>query len=378
MVIRKTNSLIKIFNESLIDLPSPSSISYLWNYGSLLGVCLILQILSGIFLAMHYCSSSNLAFESISHIIRNVNLGWFMRFLHANGASLFFLCIYIHIARGLYYASYLRKNLWFSGIIIYVLVMATAFLGYVLPWGQMSFWGATVITNFFSAIPYIGNTIVLWLWGGFSVGGATLTRFYSLHYLLPFLITALIIIHLILLHEKGSNSSLGIGENSDKIHFHPYFVIKDVYGLFLLIMLLFFIIFFFPNVLGDPENFIQANPLITPVHILPEWYYLFAYAILRAIPNKLGGFLALICSIIILFILPLVHSSLIKPLVFRPIGKIFFWLFIFNFILLTLLGGKPVETPFVELSIFSGLFYFIYFFLFIPILGLIENKLLIN
>ena len=375
MRTRKTNSIFSAINSTLIDLPAPVNISYLWNFGSLLGYCLIIQIITGIFLAMHYCSDISLAFNSIIHITRDINYGFLLKYLHANGASLFFLCVYIHIARGLYYGSYLKLNLWYSGIIIYAIMMLTAFIGYVLPWGQMSFWGATVITNFLSAIPYIGQDVVQWVWGGFSVSGSTLTRFYSLHYLFPFILTGMIIIHLILLHETGSNSPLGIRSDSDKIPFHIFYTSKDVYGFILISIILCFFVFYFPNLLGDVENFIKANPLVTPIHIMPEWYFLFAYAILRAIPNKLGGVIALVLSILILFILPFVHSSYFKSLQFRPLGKLFYWFFLSNFILLTWIGAKPVEDPFITIGQFSSLIYFSYFLIIIPYIGLIENKI---
>lgn len=376
MSLRKSNSILKIGNDLVVNLPTPIGLSYLWNFGSLLGVCLMIQIITGIFLAMHYCSDSNNAFQSIVHIVRDVNYGWITRILHANGGSMFFMCVYIHIARGFYYGSYLRLKLWTSGLILFVLMMATAFLGYVLPWGQMSFWGATVITNFFSAIPYVGDLIVFWLWGGYSVGQATLTRFYSFHYLFPFILAAVIIIHLIILHEEGSTNPNGSGNNSDKITFHPYFIVKDFYGFFLLGIIFSFFAYFYPNYLGDAENFIMSNPLVTPIHIVPEWYFLFAYAILRAIPNKLGGLLALVASLIIVLFPPITHTSKLKSLTFRPIGKIFFWVFISNFLLLTWLGAKPVEDPYVNLSRISSLIYFSYFLLIIPLVGFLENNII--
>lgn len=378
MRIRKENPIFSPINSTLIDLPSPASISYFWNFGSLLGLCLVIQIITGIFLAMHYCADVSLAFSSIAHISRDVNYGFLLKYLHANGASAFFLCVYVHIARGLYYGSYLRIHLWNSGVIIFLIMMLTAFIGYVLPWGQMSFWGATVITNFLSAIPYIGMDIVQWVWGGFSVSGATLNRFFSLHYLFPFILVGLIIIHLVMLHTTGSNSPTGLNPNSDKVPFHIYFTTKDVYGFILLFILLTLLIFYTPNLLGDPENFINANPLVTPVHIMPEWYFLFAYAILRAIPNKLGGVIALVCSILVLLIIPFTHTSKIKNLTFRPLGKFVYWLFMANFIFLTWIGSKPVEEPFILLGQISSIFYFAYFLILIPILGLIENKLLFN
>ncbi len=378
MRIRKENPIFSPINSALVDLPAPVSLSYLWNFGSLLGLCLIIQILTGIFLAMHYCADVTIAFSSITHITRDVNYGFLLKYLHANGASIFFMCMYIHIGRGLYYGSYLRIPLWSIGVIIILVMMITAFIGYVLPWGQMSFWGATVITNFVSAIPYIGNDVVQWIWGGFSVSNATLNRFYSLHYLFPFILTGLILIHIILLHSTGSNSPIGINSNSDKIPFHIYFTTKDFYGFIILSILLSYLVFYTPNLLGDPENFIKANSLVTPIHIMPEWYFLFAYAILRAIPNKLGGVLGLVLSILILFITPFIHTSWLKSLNFRPIGKFFYWLFITNFFLLTWIGSKPVEEPFIFIGQLSGLFYFLYFLIFIPLIGWIENKILLK
>lgn len=376
MRIRKENPIFSPINSTVIDLPSPASISYFWNFGSLLGLCLVIQILTGIFLAMHYCADVSLAFSSVAHISRDVNYGFLLKYLHANGASAFFLCVYIHIARGLYYGSYLRWHLWSSGVIIFLIMMLTAFIGYVLPWGQMSFWGATVITNFVSAVPYIGNDIVQWVWGGFSVGNATLNRFFSLHYLFPFVLAGLIIIHLVLLHTTGSNSPTGLNPNSDKVPFHIYFTTKDFYGFILLLIFLSLLVFYNPNLLGDPENYINANPLVTPVHIMPEWYFLFAYAILRAIPDKLGGVVALVASILVLLVIPFIHTSKLKGLTFRPLGKIFYWIFMANFIFLTWIGSKPVEEPFILLGQISSIFYFSYFLVLIPILGIIENSLL--
>lgn len=378
MRIRKDNPVLTLLNSALIDLPSLSNISYLWNFGSLLGLCLVIQILTGIFLAMHYCADVSIAFSSIIHIVRDVNYGYLLKYLHANGASAFFICVYIHIGKALYYGSYLKKKLWFSGVILFLIMMLTAFIGYVLPWGQMSFWGATVITNFLSAIPYIGNDIVIWVWGGFSVDNATLNRFFSLHYLFPFLLVGLVLIHLIFLHEAGSNNPLGTGQIEDKVPFHPYYVIKDLYGFILIAILLTVLVFFNPNLLGDPENFIKANSLVTPVHIMPEWYFLFAYAILRAIPNKLGGVIALVLSIVILTTLPFTHTNKIKNLSFRPIGKIFYWIFIANFFFLTWIGSKPVEEPFISLGQLSSIIYFSYFIIIVPVTGFIENTLLFS
>nr|UXW88441.1 cytochrome b [Henosepilachna vigintioctomaculata] len=359
--IRKTSPLIKILNNSLIDLPSPSNISYFWNFGSLLGMCLMIQILTGVFLVMHYCPDINFAFNSVSHICRDTNYGWLIRTIHANGASMFFICLYIHMGRGIYYSSYKFIQTWIIGIMILFLSMATAFLGYVLPWGQMSFWGATVITNLFSAIPYIGNTLVYWLWGGFAVDNATLSRFFSLHYLMPFLITSLILIHLMFLHQTGSSNPLGMNSNLDKIPFHPYFSYKDLLGMIIFTLIFIFIILIKPYNLSDPDNFIPANPLSTPIHIQPEWYFLFAYTILRSIPNKLGGVIALFSSILIFLFLPFMNNKLMKSNNFYLLNKKLFWFFVVLLIFLTWLGSQPVEIPFIFTSQVCTILYFMYF-----------------
>nr|QHD19776.1 cytochrome b [Rodolia quadrimaculata] len=374
--LRKKSPLIKIVNNALIDLPTPSNISLMWNFGSLLGLCLLIQILTGLFLAMHFCSNIDLAFNSVSHICRNVNFGWLIRTMHANGASFFFICLYFHIGRGLYYNSYNFTLTWTVGVIILFMTMATAFLGYVLPWGQMSFWGATVITNLVSAIPYIGNSIVIWLWGGFAVDNATLTRFFAFHFLLPFIITALVMVHFLFLHQTGSNNPLGTNSNLDKIPFHPFFSWKDLMGFILLILMLIMICLKFPYNLGDPDNFTPANPLVTPIHIQPEWYFLFAYAILRAIPNKLGGVIALVASIAILLIMPFIHYKNMKSQ-FYPLNKILFWLLVMTLLILTWLGAKPVEDPYI---ISSQIFSFIYFSIYIikPILMKIWDSILFS
>nr|YP_009250830.1 cytochrome b [Rana amurensis]AMY15652.1 cytochrome b [Rana amurensis] len=374
--MRKSHPLLKFINNSFIDLPTPSNISAWWNFGSLLGLCLIAQIATGLFLAMHYTADTSLAFSSIAHICRDVNNGWLLRNLHANGASFFFICIYFHIGRGLYYGSYLYKETWNIGVILLLLVMATAFVGYVLPWGQMSFWGATVITNLLSAAPYIGSNLVQWIWGGFSVDNATLTRFFTFHFILPFIIAAVSLIHLLFLHQTGSSNPTGLNSNLDKVSFHPYFSYKDLFGFVMLLGALATLSSFSPNLLGDPDNFTPANPLVTPPHIKPEWYFLFAYAILRSIPNKLGGVLALLLSILVLFLMPLTHTSKLRSLMFRPIAKVFFWTLIANTTILTWIGGQPVEDPFVTIGqITSGLYFFM-FVLLVPTLGLLENKLL--
>nr|YP_009643387.1 cytochrome b [Pyrrhopeplus posthumus]APO08804.1 cytochrome b [Pyrrhopeplus posthumus] len=359
--LRKTHPLIKIINSSLIDLPSPSNISLWWNMGSMLGVCLIIQLISGVFLAMHYTAHIDLAFNSVIHICRDVNNGWLLRYTHANGASLFFICLYLHVGRGMYYGSYMLMMTWNVGIILLLMVMATAFLGYVLPWGQMSLWGATVITNLLSAIPYLGNDLVKWLWGGFSVDNATLNRFFTLHFLLPFIISALVLIHLLFLHQTGSNNPLGINSNYDKIPFHPFFSIKDMMSMLIILMMFSMLLMMEPLMLGDPENFIPANPLVTPVHIQPEWYFLFAYAILRSIPNKLGGVIAMISSIIIIAILPFTNKSKFQGIVFYPINKLMFWTFTSTIILLTWIGARPAEEPFILTGQILTVIYFMYF-----------------
>nr|YP_004564231.1 cytochrome b [Hymenochirus boettgeri]ADM35682.1 cytochrome b [Hymenochirus boettgeri] len=374
--IRKSHPLIKIINNSFIDLPTPSNISTLWNFGSLLGLCLITQIITGLFLAMHYTADTSMAFSSVAHICRDVNYGWLIRNLHANGASFFFICIYLHIGRGLYYGSFLYKETWNIGVILLFLVMATAFVGYVLPWGQMSFWGATVITNLLSAVPYIGNALVQWIWGGFSVDNATLTRFFAFHFLLPFLIAGASILHLLFLHETGSTNPTGLNSDPDKITFHPYFSYKDLLGFLVMLTMLTTLAMFSPNLLGDPENFTPANPLVTPPHIKPEWYFLFAYAILRSIPNKLGGVLALVFSIAILALMPILHTAKQRSLIFRPLTQILFWALVADTLILTWIGGQPVEDPFILIGQAASLIYFMIFLIAIPATGALENKLL--
>nr|ADA72106.1 cytochrome b [Pachytriton brevipes] len=375
-ITRKTHPLLKIINNSFIDLPTPSNISYWWNFGSLLGICLITQIITGLFLAMHYTADTQSAFSSVAHICRDVNHGWLMRNIHANGASFFFICIYLHIGRGLYYGSYMFKETWNIGVVLLLLVMATAFVGYVLPWGQMSFWGASVITNLLSAIPYVGSSLVEWVWGGFSVDKATLTRFFAFHFLLPFLIAGMSIIHLLFLHETGSNNPTGIPSNQDKVSFHPYFSYKDLLGFLLALLTLVLITLVVPNLLVDPENFIPANPLMAPPHIKPEWYFLFAYAILRSIPNKLGGVIALLMSILILMFIPMLHTSKQRSLMFRSTSQILFWLLVANTLILTWIGGMPVEPPFTEIGQIASVLYFLLFIIMIPLIGLWENKLM--
>lgn len=361
--IRTRHPLIKIINNALVDLPAPANISAWWNFGSLLGLCLITQIATGLFLAIHYTPHIDLAFSSVVHIIRDVNYGWLLRTIHANGASFFFICLYLHVGRGIYYGSYLYTLTWFSGILLLLLTIGAAFIGYVLPWGQISFWGATVITNLLSAIPYVGDAIVQWVWGGFAVDNATLNRFFTFHFLIPFIIAGIVAVHLLFLHQTGSNNPLGVKSDIDKIPFHPYFTIKDLFGFLVIIISLIALTLLNPNLLGDPENFTPANPLVTPVHIQPEWYFLFAYAILRSIPNKLGGVVALLLSILILAIIPFWHKSNFRGLSFYPLNKTLFWFIVGTVFILTWIGAKPVEDPYVFVGQVFTVIYFSYFLL---------------
>nr|YP_010049521.1 cytochrome b [Mirocaris indica]QPL15856.1 cytochrome b [Mirocaris indica] len=373
--MRKSHPLLKIANGALVDLPSPANISIFWNFGSLLGLCLVVQIATGLFLAMHYTAHIDLAFSSVAHICRDVNYGWLLRTLHANGGSFFFICIYAHIGRGMYYGSFTYMHTWSVGVIILFLTMATAFLGYVLPWGQMSFWGATVITNLFSAIPYIGNELVQWIWGGFAVDNATLVRFFAFHFLFPFIIAAATLVHILFLHQTGSNNPLGISSQIDKIPFHPYFSFKDIVGFVVLLMALVMLTLLGPYLLGDPDNFVPANPLVTPAHIQPEWYFLFAYAILRSIPNKLGGVIALAASVAILFILPFTHKAKFRSLAFYPLNQVMFWIMVVIVALLTWIGARPVEDPYIITGQILTVVYFAYYLL-NPLTTMLWDKLL--
>nr|WES82255.1 cytochrome b [Archotermopsis wroughtoni] len=358
--MRKQHPLIKVVNNALIDLPTPSNISTWWNFGSLLGMCLTVQIITGLFLAMHYCPNVSTAFSSVVHTCRDVNYGWLLRTLHANGASMFFICMYLHIGRNMYYGSYKFKETWNVGVVILLTTMGTAFMGYVLPWGQMSFWGATVITNLLSAIPYMGTDLVQWIWGGFAVDNATLNRFFTIHFLLPFMITAMAMIHLMFLHQTGSNNPTGLNSNTDKVPFHPYFTAKDMVGFIMTIMALTILSLKEPYLLGDPDNFTPANPLVTPIHIQPEWYFLFAYAILRSIPNKLGGVIALFMSIAILLTMPLQNPKF-RGTQFYPMNQTMFWTMVNTVILLTWIGARPVEQPYMLTGQVLTIAYFAYY-----------------
>nr|YP_005353050.1 cytochrome b [Aspergillus fumigatus]AFE02831.1 cytochrome b [Aspergillus fumigatus]QUL58768.1 apocytochrome b [Aspergillus fumigatus] len=378
MRILKSHPLLKIVNSYVIDSPQPANISYLWNFGSLLGLCLIIQIVTGVTLAMHYTPSVLEAFNSVEHIMRDVNNGWLVRYLHSNTASAFFFLVYLHIGRGLYYGSYKspRTLTWAIGTIILIVMMATAFLGYVLPYGQMSLWGATVITNLMSAIPWIGQDIVEFIWGGFSVNNATLNRFFALHFLLPFVLAALVIMHLIAMHDTvGSGNPLGISGNYDRLPFAPYFVFKDLVTVFIFFIVLSVFVFFMPNALGDSENYVMANPMQTPPAIVPEWYLLPFYAILRSIPNKLLGVIAMFAAILALMVMPITDLSKLRGVQFRPLSKIAFYIFVANFLVLMQLGAKHVETPFIEFGQISTVLYFAHFFVIVPVVSIIENSL---
>nr|QQV69868.1 cytochrome b [Opisthoteuthis sp. JN-2021] len=359
--LRKKHPVLKILNSALVDLPTPVNLLIWWNFGSLLGLCLIIQILSGLFLSMHYSSSIEMAFDSVVHITRDVNYGWVLHYIHMNGASFFFICLYIHIGRGLYYNLYMQIITWNVGVMLFMLVMMTAFVGYVLPWGQMSFWGATVITNLLSVMPYIGEMLVYWVWGGYSVDGATLNRFFCFHFLFPFIIIGMVLLHFLFLHESGSSNPLGVSSNMDKVPFHQYHTYKDVLGFLIMLFILIELVMLFPNFLGDAENFIPANPLVTPEHIKPEWYFLFAYAILRSVPSKMGGVISLLMSLLILFFCPLLHMKNSVSISYNIMSQFFFWVLIMSFIMLTWIGGCPVEYPYEMIGQIFSVGYFMCF-----------------
>ncbi len=376
--LRKRHPLFQILNGSLIDLPTPRKLSIWWKFGSLLGLCLVIQIITGVFLAMHYATDVSLAFSSISHICRDVKYGWLLRNIHAKRASFFFLCLYCHIGRGIYYGSYINEETWTIGVVLFLVTMITAFVGYVLPWGQMSFWAATVITNLLSAIPYIGEISVQWIWGGFSVDKATLTRFFAFHFLFPFIIAALSIIHLLFLHQTGSNNPTGLIRKYDKAPFHVYFSTKDLVGFLYIIIGILILTLLAPTALRDPENFIPAKPLVTPTHIQPEWYFLFAYAILRSIPKKLGGVIALVSAVLIWFLIPFLHTSYNQGATFRPLTQIMFWILVAVFLILTWIGRQPVEEPYILIGQVTSILYFSIFIIFFPRISFLEKKLLLR
>jgi ubiquinol-cytochrome c reductase cytochrome b subunit len=370
------NFLLSFISNHLLSYPSPINLNYAWSFGSVAGICLVIQIITGIFLAMHYVPHVSLAFDSVEHIMRDVNYGWLIRYCHANGASVFFIVVYLHIFRGLYYGSYMHPRgwLWASGVLIFILMMATAFMGYVLPWGQMSFWGATVITNLFSAVPVYGGLIVEWLWGGFSVDQATLNRFYSLHYLLPFLIAGVTLLHLCLLHKYGSNNPLGINTHVSSVPFYPYFYVKDFFALWIFLLGYLSLVFFAPNMLGHPDNYIPANPMVTPAHIVPEWYFLPFYAILRSIPDKLGGVLAMFGAIAVWLLLPIINISSTRSNIFKPLTSLVYWFIVSNFLILGWIGQQPVEYPFMEIGMFTTLLYFLLFLVIVPFFTIFEEN----
>nr|AUN28133.1 apocytochrome b [Malassezia obtusa] len=378
MRILKSNPILGLLNSYLVDNPEPANISYMWNFGSLLGMCLVIQILTGIFLAMHYCPNVDLAFASVEHIMRDVNYGWAIRYVHANTASFFFLFMYFHVGRGLYYGSYKSPRVlpWAIGVVILILTMATAFLGYVLPYGQMSLWGATVITNLLSAIPWIGQDLVQFVWGGFSVNNATLNRFFSLHFLLPFILAALAAMHLLTIHEHGSSNPLGISGNTDRLPFHPYFVFKDLVTITLFLLVLAVFVFFYPNALGHSDNYIPANPMQTPPSIVPEWYLLPFYAILRSIPSKIVGVVAMFGSLLILLAMPVLDTSRVRGNQFRPLSRFVFWVFVVDFLILMWIGAQHPEYPYYEIGSYATMFYFVYFLVLVPGVGILENTLM--
>lgn len=378
MRIFKTHPILGLVNSYVIDSPQPANISYMWNFGSLLGTCLVIQIITGVVLAMHYTPSVDIAFISVEHIIRDVHYGWLIRYLHANTASFFFIFVYLHIGRGLYYGSYKSPRVlpWSIGVIILVLIMATAFMGYVLPYGQMSLWGATVITNLISAIPWIGEDLVQFIWGGFSVSNATLNRFFSIHFLLPFILAALAAIHLLSLHEHGSSNPLGITGNADRLPMAPYFLFKDLVTIFVFFVVLTIIVIYVPNMLGHSDNYIPANPIQTPPSIVPEWYLLPFYAILRSIPNKLAGVIAMFISLLILLAMPLLDQSRVRGSQFRPLSRAIFWILVADFAALMFLGQEHVEQPFIVVGQIATAIYFLWFILLVPITSIIENTLL--
>ncbi len=369
--------ILRLSHDSFVSYPTPRNLNYWWTFGGILSMMLVVQLLTGIVLAMHYTPNTAMAFASVEHIMRDVNWGWLLRYMHANGASMFFVAVYIHILRGIYYGSYKapREILWILGVVIFLLMMATAFMGYVLPWGQMSFWGATVITNLFSAIPFVGDPIVTWLWGGFSVDNPTLNRFFSLHYLLPFVIVGVVILHVWALHVVGQNNPTGVEVQSeqDTVAFTPYATMKDAFGMSVFLLIFAWFLFYAPNYMGHPDNYTEANPMVTPAHIVPEWYFLPFYAILRSIPDKLGGVIAMFGAIAVLFVLPWLDTSKVKSATYRPLYKQFFWVLVIAGVGLGYLGAQPAEGGYVIASRILTAWYFFHFLVILPVLGLVEK-----
>nr|QOW07441.1 apocytochrome b [Labyrinthula sp.] len=372
------DDVLSVVNNHVVDYPTPLNISYMWGFGSVAGMCLVVQIVTGIFLSMHYMPDTNMAFTSVEHIMRDVRNGWLLRYLHANGASMFFVVVYIHMFRGLYYGSYMepRGLLWVSGVAIYFVMVLTGFIGYVLPWGQMSYWGATVITNMVTAVPFVGQHIVEWLWGGYSIGNPTLQRFYSLHYVLPFAIAGLALVHLVLLHIEGSNNPLGVESKVDKVQFYPYYYVKDLFGTLVMITVLSWLAFYDPNKLGDPLNYIRADWIKTPEHIVPEWYFLPFYAILRSITDKTLGVVAMVVAILGLMTLPYTDKSEVRSAAFRPWYRQLYWLFVVDSIILGWVGGNVAEYPFVGVGQVAGVYYFMFIFVLVPLIGRLETRMM--
>lgn len=369
--------LVSALYNGFISYPAPSNITYFWNFGIYALVCLMIQVITGVALAMHYAAEVSIAFFSVEHIMRDVVYGWLLRYIHANGASMFFIVVYMHTFRGLYYSSYLypKEPLWVVGVIILLLMILTAFMGYVLPWGQMSFWGATVITNLVSAVPFVGNDIVVWLWGGYSIDNATLNRFFSFHYVFPFIIIGLVGVHILFLHEHGSNNPLGVHFKVDSISMYPYYIIKDLLGVILFLIFFSYFVFFSPNILGHPDNYIPANPMVTPPHIVPEWYFLPFYAILRSIPSKLGGVIALLAAILSLILLPFIIKVDTRSADFRPFMRIAFWWFVVVTFILGWIGSKPIAYPYLIIGQIATFLYFFILLILFPFIGWLEKKL---
>nr|YP_003204902.1 apocytochrome b [Millerozyma farinosa]CAY39272.1 apocytochrome b [Millerozyma farinosa] len=377
MTMRKSNPYLTLVNSYTMDSPQPTSMNYWWNLGSLTGLCTVMQMASGTFTAMHYSSNMELAFNSVEHIMRDVNAGWLIRYMHANGASFFFMCLYMHMGKALYYGSYKtpRVLVWSVGVVIFILTMATAFMGYCLVYGQMSHWGATVMTNLLSAMPFIGGDLMKVIWGGFSVSNPTMQRFFALHFLLPFILAALVVMHFMALHVHGSSNPLGMTGNMDRVPMHGYFVFKDLITVFVFLLVFSLFVFFSPNTTGHPDNYMPGNPMVTPASMVPEWYLLPFYAMLRSMPDKLGGVVAMFSALLMLLMTPITDRSVMRGNTFKLLSKFFFFLFLFNFILLGNLGQVHVEVPFMELGQYATFFYFLYFLVIVPVISTMENML---